>query len=297
MAKTEYSRMIDYGEWLQVFLNEPLSGHCVRKLAEKSMRFLKIDYDLTSDNALYIFLDPFRPDNILSIEQDVFKVINDCNLFSTIEYWPVPPKQIYIAAETRAKIAKAIESILLKKKDLPKQNLQLAQQSIAKEYTIICDYMFLAIFQVKVDVKRILRSISVFPIPWDALFYEFEKISQVPMGQRTLDQIKTYDAIDQTHSFNRIRASYSRLSEYLNLSATGLVKERRFSDFYAKHCLPFDVLASRILMDFLLMGGDKYFGFCEHCDKFFVIQRRGRKKYCSDSCRALASKMRISKHP
>lgn len=42
---------------------------------------------------------------------------------------------------------------------------------------------------------------------------------------------------------------------------------------------------SHIFFKFLFSGGQDYTGFCEHCGKFFVSQRKGRKKFCSDECR------------
>ena len=46
-----------------------------------------------------------------------------------------------------------------------------------------------------------------------------------------------------------------------------------------------DTLFSIIFLDFLLVGGLGYCGFCEYCDNFFVAERKGRKVFCSDICR------------
>ncbi len=48
--------------------------------------------------------------------------------------------------------------------------------------------------------------------------------------------------------------------------------------------------ASRVFFDFLFLGGQEYFLFCEHCGKFTVVKRKGRKKYCSDICRTAAQR-------
>jgi hypothetical protein len=45
------------------------------------------------------------------------------------------------------------------------------------------------------------------------------------------------------------------------------------------------IIVARIFFDFLILGGQEYFLFCEQCDRFTVIRRKGRKKFCSDICR------------
>lgn len=55
--------------------------------------------------------------------------------------------------------------------------------------------------------------------------------------------------------------------------------------FHSPSCLPWLHVVPRIFFDFLLAGGQEYFGFCGFCGKFFVVQRKGRKKFCSDICR------------
>lgn len=46
------------------------------------------------------------------------------------------------------------------------------------------------------------------------------------------------------------------------------------------------VIVSRILFEFLLAGGQQYYIFCQQCGKFTLIQKAGRKKFCSDACRS-----------
>lgn len=46
------------------------------------------------------------------------------------------------------------------------------------------------------------------------------------------------------------------------------------------------VIISRVFFDFLFLGGQDYYGFCEWCGNFFVSKRKLKKIYCSDNCRA-----------
>lgn len=48
---------------------------------------------------------------------------------------------------------------------------------------------------------------------------------------------------------------------------------------------PISTLYCNIFMEFLLAGGMAYSGFCGHCGNFWVTERKGRKKFCSDICR------------
>lgn len=48
---------------------------------------------------------------------------------------------------------------------------------------------------------------------------------------------------------------------------------------------PFHLIFARVFVDFLVLGGWNYYGFCKHCGRFFLVQRKGRKQFCSDSCR------------
>jgi hypothetical protein len=74
----------------------------------------------------------------------------------------------------------------------------------------------------------------------------------------------------------------------------GLKKIRSFKDPQTDMSIfPWHIAISRILIEFLENGGEKYFGFCEYCGKFYVVQREGRKRYCSGRCRSYAS---LTKH-
>jgi hypothetical protein len=44
-------------------------------------------------------------------------------------------------------------------------------------------------------------------------------------------------------------------------------------------------IASKILFDFLFMGGQEYIEFCSYCGRFTVAARKNSKKFCSDNCR------------
>lgn len=92
-------------------------------------------------------------------------------------------------------------------------------------------------------------------------------------------------------------SAYNKLNEHLHLKNDSLVLERTLfnrlihpeikSEKTTYSHLPTDVLISNIFFDFLLLGGQEYYGFCEYCDSFYVTERKDRKKFCSDICRTL----------
>ncbi len=47
----------------------------------------------------------------------------------------------------------------------------------------------------------------------------------------------------------------------------------------------YQIVLSNIFFEFLFLGGQNYFLFCKYCDRFTVVRRKGRKKFCSDLCR------------
>jgi len=58
----------------------------------------------------------------------------------------------------------------------------------------------------------------------------------------------------------------------------------RHDDFYCAAAI------SNIFFDFLSLGGQNYYIYCENCDRFTAVKRKGRKKYCSDICRTASQR-------
>ncbi len=58
---------------------------------------------------------------------------------------------------------------------------------------------------------------------------------------------------------------------------------------------PWHIIISRMFIGFLELGGQDYFGFCKHCGKFYLVQRMGRRQFCSNNCRAYVSLIKHGK--
>jgi hypothetical protein len=61
--------------------------------------------------------------------------------------------------------------------------------------------------------------------------------------------------------------------------------KERLSRGHGPDVFPLHSIFARVFTDFLVLGGWNYYGFCKHCGKFFLVQRKGRKQFCSDPCR------------
>ena len=134
-----------------------------------------------------------------------------------------------------------------------------------------------------------------------SLFKVFSK-SNIPWWERYKleKQKKPENETREEKCFRILKNSYSDIVDSISIDNGPPAIVRSFSiayeSIFAKvgipNIFPWKIIASRMMFDFLLYGGQDYYGFCEYCDKFFLIQRKGRKKYCSDVCRATASKVR-----
>ena len=70
-----------------------------------------------------------------------------------------------------------------------------------------------------------------------------------------------------------------------------------FTDDYpqVKIGIPTDVILCNVLLDFLIAGGQYYYGFCDHCKRFYVSRRKQKKLFCGDICRANSHKIKAEK--
>jgi hypothetical protein len=97
-------------------------------------------------------------------------------------------------------------------------------------------------------------------------------------------------------NYLKLVSVYDGLVNHLYMDEDGLIKKnvfyvREFHECYPDESekrpstFPWVVAASRMFFDFLFMGGQEYFLFCKQCGRFSVIERKGRKKFCSDICK------------
>ena len=109
-------------------------------------------------------------------------------------------------------------------------------------------------------------------LPWSKAFVD-------------LEERKPY-SID----LRRLKDSYATLSDRMIIKDGEYAKVRGISysgGGYGSHSyeFAFQSMAAHIFFEFLMISGQEYYLFCQHCGRFTVIRRKGRKKFCSDICR------------
>ena len=128
-----------------------------------------------------------------------------------------------------------------------------------------------------------------------------------------LDFIKFYDTLLHFNSLlNTVKKSASpwvktlnlkeQKSNYLINNYNNIVENLQMSDgelivkkIYKTNVDKTFAIFSNILIDFLMLGGQDYFIFCNYCNRFTVVERKGRKKFCSDICRTNHRNIELAK--
>lgn len=97
---------------------------------------------------------------------------------------------------------------------------------------------------------------------------------------------------DNKATITNIFNSYKHLSNSYEVAGDKYIKVKCFSTGLTTSPVFFlwDAVISHIFINFLSLGGQQYYGFCEYCGDFFIIQRKGKKRFCKDTCRVMANR-------
>ncbi len=138
----------------------------------------------------------------------------------------------------------------------------------------------------------ILNKTGIFRDTIDFLLHEIEQ-SDLPWTYTVaqLSMAEQESGRDDLH-IRWLLDAFRQFGESFTVVGNELVKVNRFTGGEEKPAykmFKWDTALSRIFFTFLLLGGQEYFGFCAYCGGFYVVQRKGRKKFCSDGCRVAAN--------
>lgn len=190
------------------------------------------------------------------------------------------------------KISPTCEMSLFFTESLPEDYSDKKKEDIKNKASVFVGYSN--------DLQKVLEAIIKFNLPWEKILVEFESDyflhgvtsffrSSYSELRETIKKIdgeycvaKSFSKIDFmasiiSHAKPEAAQILSPYEEAVNLKVT----ENPTFDLVPNYI----VIISRIFFDFLILGGQGYFLFCEYCGRFTVIRRKGRKKYCSDVCR------------
>lgn len=308
MGNTKYTQMMDNGKWLTAFLAEDITAWQIKDLAREAIALLGVDYEIKDNDPTFIVLEKIeneQPESPLleSINQAMPAEINKADSLRNEleeheqEFEKLVKKIIRQGSKENKGIEFVMEQFGTILKPLLKQEYCRDPGKEDKDF-IYTDVLYRNVYDLVYYRTVVLKNLKIFAerpnVPWEYLVH--------------------HRVIEQTtcNYFPKIIESYGRLAEKIitikptetgkkspvksdshSLAATHRVKKIfTFTNPEAEATLPWGTVIARIFFDFLFSGGRDYYGFCQRCDRFFVIQRKGRKKYCGDSCRAMAAKER-----
>jgi hypothetical protein len=250
MPDTKFDKMVEYGDWLEIFFTDRTVWQLKRQFVD-AVPLLNLDYQLPENDLSLQLIEKIGVENLrdLYIRSGAFEG-GDCDY--TLEGFPIdgedsPPILAFLKHEYEHTYGKQI----------PEQYFTRVFESVFEMY------------ELKNYILGWFRGLLKRDVPW-----EFRDAT--PFGIKYL--VKVYNGIRE------------------ELKITEKEGYHRVNVFTAEHRqlgIPVDVVLCKIALEYLFAGGQEYFGFCNHCDKFFTSKRKLRKSYCSDLCRVNASKERL----
>lgn len=276
MPSKDFDRMIQLGEWIERFLNPEIKTWDFRKLIQDGMEIanadLVIDYSKTCISEIEKIPNTEGCKLDFSFFAKHFK--NSLAEFEERLDESMLSEEAYANVKNMAELDK-----------LYNDDIWIINEKMDIDVTYLFKHDILEMMKIREEIEPILIEISKSKEPWDVL------LARLQTEEEELRQ-KNKDTIPR---IGRFICEYSGLTEGFIVRDNRLVKTRTFGTevhynymgetFHGFYEIHFSSLFSNIVLDFLLLGGQDYFLFCEYCGRFTVIRRKGRKKYCSDICR------------
>jgi hypothetical protein len=252
MAKKEYIKMLKYGDWLEKYLNKGIEGRRFRVLFEDALNILGLHGvgPKVTQSKIFQYLEV--------IEEKDWK-----NILAEKSY----------AHEALNKEYQNLENIIDEQLG---QDFQDTKEKLIKKVDKV-EKLTTELFELSKIVKflsvrektfHLARALIETNRPWEEIFYE--------------------NVTNENYPVNSLLDSYGGIVEKFIIEENKFIKKAYLAA--SPNYTPWLTILARMFIDFLVLGGQEYIGFCKRCDKFYLVQRKGKKKYCSDICRALAFK-------
>ena len=296
VEESQYTRMIKLGEWLETFFDPGITSRDLSNLAEKAIQLLMVDYKLPEDEISAVV---FR-----NIDENKYDPGNSL-INNTKELTQYFIEKIKI---DHYKSRKKYDKAIISKKVEQYKPIDLWVEKQDQWIELLKNYFlyFFTILSAREDSLKTLSSLSKSTIPWDLAFPSYLKSSSIydmgnpELGVRQL--VGTYDCINEKYVIKgntlvkvlRFYESpdYKTVYEELFNWIKQYTSAENTSNPSFDEAFPWIGVLSNILFRFLELGGQGYSGVCDRCHKFFIVQRKGRKQYCSTICRVRASQQR-----
>jgi|GEM_PF-1143667 len=260
MANPDFVKMISLGEWLSKFLDDDISKWHFRELAKEAVDLLHADYIVNPENKFLKIIESFEPQQ-------------DLSLIKSLERWALSQKTYHTTQKLKRESGRNDFYDEMEYYDIDRAFAYQSVLHLINFRNRTFDFM-----------KGLLKSDS----PWRFA------IAQRLSDRNPNNNLMKIDFIRDLISF------YSTLDEIFAIKGDELKKivvftlaKKPLTGVSEREIPPFEIMLSRILFDFLSLGGQEYYGFCDYCEKFYVVQRKGRKRFCSDICRTAKQRKSI----
>lgn len=257
MANKDFERMIKLGEWLEKCLTPDVKPWQVNNLFNEGLQLIGIFHQKAYPSKTIENMELNPGDTIYSHAQLFLPKIQEYQaLEDRVLDFRGSPKP------TTEELSQHVSNSLKKIEALEKYS-EKNPKAIENRET----YLFL--LQIR-GVNSLLKELSKSQFPWQ---------KAIPM----LNQKKLFHS-----TVHNLKTNFQSVTQSLIEQDGEMTRSRAISsgiDIKSEPEWGYNIILSNIFFDFLFLGGQEYFLFCKHCDKFTVIRRKGRKKFCSDICR------------
>jgi len=292
--KNQYIQMQNLGDWLQDFINQETKDIWnFTDLAKRAVELLDIDYKLPGDEISTSLLEHLSKNKLRD------KTLND-HLYAT---W-LDSYEIHKGEDISEDDHRLVRDY---------REWKAAQGEWVDQLQELYKLLYLTD-----ALKYVFTFIKGHNLLWTKAIVELHNVKSQPIASQ---KRKAWYSVEvsrrSSHHLMRYELPVERLVEYFHFLVnryggvidTFIVKDKQLvkTKSIAPKCknlgehsvesvlhlsegwFPWDVVLSRICLDFFSFGGQDYFGFCDYCGKFFIVQRKGRKRFCGDICRVNAN--------
>ena len=255
MLNENFKIIVSHGDWLETMLTKDNTWQLKRQFQEV-ISLLGLDYELPENDLSLRLIDKIETENLRD-----FYLNKIATLDVTGEKWSITKKTF--EGEDAAVIVD-----FLKHEWETTYNKQPKYELLEKVFISVMN-----MYHIRKDALVWFGGLLKGDVPWG--FRE-----EMPLGINHF--VNCYNGIRTQLDFNK---------------RDGFHAVKVFTDDYpqVKIGIPTDVILCNILLDFFIAGGRYYYGFCDHCKRFYVSRRKQKKHFCSDICRALNYKLEAPK--
>lgn len=239
------SQLWAYGEWLERFINGNPRYSDFLEMGNSALKILEINYEITDSDPVFHFIR--KIDESTPENENIFSKWDEfiCSV-------PIVEQH-----QTTFGIFTAFPG------DKEKSLLYLSP-AVSVE--------LLSLGARASSIRNLLKKLKENENPWEIAI---------------LDLIDNEKDFSQQMGLKNLLSDFEGITSALKSSKGRIRKIKNFSPCPedARPMFRWSTVTARMLFGFLSCGGQKHYSFCEHCGKFTLVQRKGRKRFCSDICR------------